>query len=264
MYVACKLCWQAVLNLMGESEDYLTLTGAAMNQDEFLVYASDPKNESSLVTFYFIRSFLYAIFGKHELGAAHAMANSKFFFEKFPSYPPAACCPYYMGVSLIETARKTKKRIYRTKAKKMVNKINIYIKKGNPNVRHYQLALEAEMLALDGQLYDAIPKFEAAISLATRSGFIHDAALLNERYGEFLMHRMADDERGMHHLGDANKLYEEWGAQKKADMLRDKYEDKWPHPAEVVTIGCSVGSASSQPQISKFCNGTRSRLGAMN
>jgi hypothetical protein len=221
-----KLCWQAILNLMGQSEDHLTLTGEAMNEDEYLVYSSDPKNENNLVTFYFIRSFLYAIFGEHELGAANAIANAKFFFEKFPGYPPAACCPYYMGISLIETARKTKKKIYRTHAKQMVSRINTYIKKGNPNVRHYQLALEAEMLVSKGQLYKAIPKFEAAIALATRSGFIHDSALINERYGEFLMHRMADEERGLHHLGDATRLYEEWGAQKKADMLSEKYNAK--------------------------------------
>jgi hypothetical protein len=227
-YVASKLCWQAILNLMGQAEDHLIFTGEAMNQEEYLVYASDPKTEDNLVTFYFVRSFLYAIFGEHELGAANAIANAKFFFEKFPGYPPAACCPYYMGISLIETARKTNKKIYRTHAKQMVSRIDTYIKKGNPNVRHYQLALEAEMLVSKGQLYKAIPKFEGAINLATRSGFIHDSALINERYGEFLMHRMADEERGLHHIGDATRLYEEWGAQKKVDMLAEKYKAKWP------------------------------------
>jgi hypothetical protein len=245
MYIASKLCWQAILNLTGHSEDHLTLTGEAMDQDEFLVQASDPAFESNLVVFYWIRAFLYVIFGNHALGAAHAIANAKFIYDKFPCYPPAACCPYYMGISLIESWSTTKKNTFKTHAKQMVSKINAYAKKGNPNVYHYKLALEGEMLVLKGRFTEAVPKFEKAIAFSTRCGFIHDSALMNERYGEFLMHRMADEERGLYHVINAHSLYEEWGARQKACMLREKYSAKWPQPTDFISIGISTIASSN-------------------
>jgi hypothetical protein len=236
MYVVSNVLWQAILNLRGFAENHLVLTGTAMNEEEFLALTADPKHASNNIVFYYIRAFLYAIFAEHQLGADHAVANSKWLFANNPSYPALGCTAYYMGLSLVDTAERTKKSVYKKYAKQMFSKIKAYIRKGNPNVWHYRYALAAEMQVLDhGKAQLAGPKFESAISFATRGGFIHDAALINERYGRFLLRRLKDKEKGMYHLDKSLQLYSEWGSQQKADMLHAEFRDQWPSPKDIIT-----------------------------
>ncbi|CAB9523578.1 Transcriptional regulator [Seminavis robusta] len=232
MYIACNICWQAILNLMGFSEDHLTLTGEAMDQEEFLVNTLSPEMESNLCVFHWIRAFLYSIFGNTALGANHAIEIAEWLFKKFPWYPPNFCLPYYMGTSLIDTYKTQKKKKYLKHAKFLSLKLDNYAKKGNPNVQHYKMALEGEMLALKDKTGEATSKLEKAIALATRGGFIHDSALMNERFGNFLM--PTDGQRALHHLTVAYSLYVEWGARKKAEMLLEKHKDLLPRPTDVV------------------------------
>ena len=147
-----------------------------------------------------------------------------------------------MGISLVDSYKATKKKTYKKHAKKYMTKLNDYAKKGNPNVQHYKLALEGEMLVLKNKTTEATSRFEKAIALATRFGFIHDAALMNERYGEFLME--TDAQRGMHHVIVAYTLYTEWGARKKAEMVRDKYPSQWAHPLNEIRLSAGLGSAA--------------------
>jgi tetratricopeptide (TPR) repeat protein len=150
------------------------------------------------------------------------MENGNSIYEKYPCYPPAFCVPYYMGVSLLVMYKQTKKKAYKKKAKFFAEKLDAYVKRGNPNAQHYQIGLEAEMLALKHNHDEAIRKFERAIAIATRGGYMHDAALLNERYGEFVLQR-GDHDRGMYHLNIALRLYAEWGASMKVQLLSRKY-----------------------------------------
>jgi hypothetical protein len=49
----------------------------------------------------------------------------------------------------------------------------------------------------------------------------------------------------MYHVINAHTLYQEWGARKKASMLRQKYEAKWPHPTDFVAVGTSTFASSN-------------------
>ena len=103
-----------------------------MDQDEFLVITADPKFESNRAIFYWIRSWLFALFGKYQLGSAHAIATSKFLYGKFPTFLVVYCSPYYMAVSLIDMARVTNEAKFLRHAKKMVKKIEGFAAKKNP------------------------------------------------------------------------------------------------------------------------------------
>lgn len=130
----------------------------------------------------------------------------------------------------------------RTAFDRMKNEQNFFSKSSdNPNVQHFHLALTAEFLALKAHKTDeTVSTFEKAIAVATRSGFIMDAALMNERFAEFLMDK--DDERGIHHIKSAHSLYMEWGSSKKCELLELVYPSIMPHPINVYTQGSTAGS----------------------
>jgi hypothetical protein len=61
--------------------------------------------------------------------------------------------------------------------------------------------------------------------------------MANERFGEFLLNDMLDREEAVYRLEESIKLYKEWGAHAKADILLKKYADLWPKPSKVMTMG---------------------------
>ena len=73
--------------------------------------------------------------------------------------------------------------------------------------------------------------------LAGRGGFVQDAALANERYGEFLLEDMYDREEAAFRFQEAIKLYLEWEARAKAELLSDKYEYLWSTPSKEISTG---------------------------
>lgn len=68
-------------------------------------------------------------------------------------------------------------------------RIKQWIAKGNPNVKHYDALLDAELAAIQGRWSIARNRYEVAILFAGRQGFVHEQALAHERYaGQGLQH----------------------------------------------------------------------------
>jgi hypothetical protein len=223
--------WQMVLNLMGHSKNTTVLTGEAMEEETEI--------ETSLhqAMFQTYKLQLYVWFGDHEQGAELAISKGDSFMKASPGSSLCYIDNFMRGISLFHMARSTKKAKYKKHAKLVLAKVRKWVEKGNPNVVHHEALLEAEMAALRGKKYNARKQYEIATVLASRQGFIHDAAMANERYGEFLLNDMLDREEAAYRLEEAVKLYKEWGAHAKADILLEKYADLWPKPSQVVTMG---------------------------
>jgi hypothetical protein len=49
---------------------------------------------------------------------------------------------------------------------------------------------------------------------------MHHAALCNERYADFLLQELSDEEEAKYRMEEAIRFYEEWGAVGKVGMLK--------------------------------------------
>jgi tetratricopeptide (TPR) repeat protein len=224
-YEYTLLIWQSALNFMGLSENTTLLQGKALlDPEEFLIRRHDP---ILVATMQAQQSRMHVIFGEHGKGADLSIANGYDLSKVSPgsaNLPPALFCG---GISSFEIARKTRKQKFKKHAKKIHATIKSWVKNGNPNVIHYDRLLDAERAALDGKSNAALKHYQSAVSLAARGGFVHDAALANERYAEYLLHDMSDRQEAIFYFEEAIRFYSEWGALKKVDLLRDKYSDLW-------------------------------------
>lgn len=92
---------------------------------------------------------------------------------------------------------------------------------------HKLVLLEAEMLRVsDGsQQLEILDEYENAIALAGKSGFVHDAAFINERCGSWLYSIGKSSRRAAPYLKAAYRGYYTWGAVNKAQDLRSHYPD---------------------------------------
>jgi predicted ATPase len=210
-----RIIWQAVLNLRGHADDPKSLVGEAVNENELLESAA-LKNSAEAM-----KSFLCAYLGEHELGAELALAKGDKYLKEVPCHPLGMWETFCRGISLYAMARRTKKRKFKKHALRVKKTIETWFDNGNPNVKHHLRLLNAEQAALDGKNDQARQLYGEAVTLAARGGFLHDAALANERYADFVVDDDRDEEA--YRLGESVRFYSQWGATKKVELLRESH-----------------------------------------
>lgn len=94
--------------------------------------------------------------------------------------------------------------------------------------------MDAELDSLRGNHYAAAKSYEMAILFAGRRGFTQDRALAHERFGEHLV-RLGNDhvQDAEFQIGEAIKLYEEWEAHAKVELMRKQYHELLAPPVEI-------------------------------
>lgn len=220
--------FEMIQNLIGRSEGDPTVM---KSKERFLSH----DDHTVLGIFYSCQGSLCMYFGEYEKGAKLAIERGDTYVKGMPGHVGIMMETFTRGMLLYATARKTRKRIYTKHAKKVHKTIKSWVRKGNPNVKHYDLLLDAEAAVLNGKLDAAEGLYQRAIVLATRQGSIHESAFASERYGEFLLSERNDREEARYKLADAVRRYGEWGAARKANMLHGKHQDLWyrQKPTEV-------------------------------
>lgn len=135
---------------------------------------------------------------------------------------------FLKGVSCFAAARETGKVKYAKMGKIFRSKLKKWLDQGNPNVKHYKTLLDAEWMAFKGKNATAVMHYEAAILLAARGGYQHDAALATERLGDFHLTISGDLEEAAYQIGLSRKYWGEWGALAKVNHLCQKYANIIP------------------------------------
>ena len=218
---------QGVLNMLGDAEDPLKLSGSAMVEEDYLLMIES--SEARVMSFLHLQIFKSVIcnfFGDFEQGAKLALERGDE-YEKKNGSPLAMVDTLHQGISLYTMARRTREKRYVKSAKKVKKKVAQWVKKGNINAMHYVPFLEAEDAALEGRSDSATKLYSKAITLAARSGFQHNAALASERFAEYLLLDLNEDNRAVQYFQDSIQYYSGWGSDYKAETLKKKYEHLW-------------------------------------
>ena len=218
---------QGVLNMLGDAEDPLKLSGSAMVEEDYLLMIeSSEGRKMSCLHLQILKNVICNFFGDFEQGAKLALERGDE-YEKKNGSPLAMMDTLHQGISLYTMARRTKEKRYIKAAKKVKKKVAQWVKKGNINAMHYVPFLEAEDAALEGRSDSATKLYSKAITLAARSGFQQNAAIASERFAEYLLLDLKDNDKAVQYFQDSIQYYSGWGSDYKADMLKKKYEHLW-------------------------------------
>lgn len=213
--VILKIFWQMMVNLSSNYSNAHKLDGHTFSRNE----VDDWRQVGNGGFVHFAEGELLTYL-KPEEAADRAIK----FGNKFAKLTPSLCLgmieTFHRGVALYTMARKTRKRKYKIHANKIRKTIKTWLHAGNPNVEHYSLFLEAEHAALNRAFSRSAKLYVEAISLASRMEHLQHAALFNERYADFLLDERDDPERATYYLDEAIRLYEQWGATRKIEMLQ--------------------------------------------
>jgi hypothetical protein len=100
--------------------------------------------------------------------------------------------------------------------------LNGWMKKGNPNVRHYMHILMGERHLLEGNRRAAENNFLAAITFAEDGGFLHDKALPHDLVSA-CYRTQGKGVMASFHFECSQRTYMEWGATSKAETQHIYY-----------------------------------------
>eukprot|EP00980_Cylindrotheca_fusiformis_P027453 scaffold20461_cov117-Cylindrotheca_fusiformis.AAC.16 len=211
-----KMYWQMILNLTTTptSEDSHILEGRVFSAEAF-----NGDGAVDLGTIHLCQGELL-VFYDMEAAAERAMKGGEKYAKLCPGMFHNMFETFHRAIALFAMARRTKQRRYKKHANKLAKQIEDWVRSGNPNVSHYHMAMMAEQAALNNKHFVAEENYKNAIVLAARSGHMHHAALINERYAEFLLVERLDEQESKYRLGEAIRFYQEWGALGKVEELK--------------------------------------------
>lgn len=225
-YSFSQVVWQSVQNCMGMSENPLVLTGEAMEEASFIRDYQSAQNHQLQAIVQYRHLFLDSVFANHERAGKLALSSAGDTCKKqFPGSVKIMRYRFMCALSCFSMAARTNNRKYKKKARQLAKIIKHWVEQGNPNVVHCDQLLDAELSALNQKYQVARTQFYSAILTAEQHGFIHDQALVNERFANYWLTHMNNRHEGTFRVREAIRLYDEWGANAKVEQLYSIHSD---------------------------------------
>jgi hypothetical protein len=216
---------QVFLNLLGRDnrEEPTNFSGASLSPEDLEMFLADPYYSPNTTS---AHGILLTYFGEYVLCADMVIKYGHDYYQKAAIASPLNMLDTLMkGVSCMAAAQETGKKKYAKLGQIFRSKIKSWLAMGNSNVKHYESFLYAEWKAFKGKPLDAIKHYEAAILMAARGGYQHDAALATERLGAFHLRVTGNREEAAYQIGRSIQYWGEWGAIAKVRHLEEKYAD---------------------------------------
>ena len=213
---------QVVLNLTRRDnvDDPTRFYGQGLTEEQYDVARSKPCWNAGICRF---QGVLLTFFGEHIRQADFLVEHGHDYLAKAQVATPCIMHDTYLkGVSCFAAARETGKSHYGKLGEICRSKVKKWIRKGNPNVKHYEALLDAEAMAWHGKHSAAVKHFEDAVLFSGRGGYQHDLAFASERLGEFQISVMKDSDEGIYRLREAARYWRCWGAHGKVESLEQR------------------------------------------
>ncbi|MBD1884587.1 ATP-binding sensor histidine kinase [Microcoleus vaginatus] len=265
-----KICWQAVLNLIGSSQDQSHLKGEAYDEETMLHLYHRTNNYLGLHYLYLHKLVLCYLFENYP----EAFKN----IAQIESYLSAASgqitvAIFYFYDSLVRLAvysdtpqSEQQQLLDRVKANQ--EKMQKWAHHAPMNHLHKFYLVEAERHRVLGEKIEAIEMYDKAIALAQENEYLNEEALAHELAAKFYL-EWGKEKIAKPYLIDAYYAYARWGAKAKIDHLEQGYpqllavilqqERNRQNPSE--TTHTSSNSESSISNTSRTIIGSTSSWG---
>ena len=217
---------QCMLNMSGESQDPVVLTGEAVSQKDY----NEQKFTNGIIMSYQLQLAYY--FGNMQL-AEEMSAKLQQMGTAFNAHYLYVVRKFFFGLIALRVAfdgSGTKQRKNIAVAKRVIKEMEQWTRHGGLNCLHKVLILRAELKAFDfihrgyrfsrkAPIESVRGAYDIAISTSVRSGFCNDAALACERASVFFERSKEDQYWADSYRSRAIDYYKLWGARPKIAQL---------------------------------------------
>ncbi len=213
-----------VINILGESEDSLTLQRDDFDENEILPLFIETNDVTGLAHFYIAKTILSYLFSDNKKGLESAQ-NAEKNIEGvlgLQYYPIFFFYYALILVSLFPEANKNEQKQYLKKIKQIQKKYKKWADHNQFNYLHKYLLISAEIDRICNDNRKLSLYYDQAIKIAHENEFTQEEAIANECAALFYLSK-GDEERAANYMTNAYYCYSIWGARPKFKDLLEKY-----------------------------------------
>ncbi len=219
-----KICWQAVLNMMGKSQNLCQIKGEVYDEEEMLPIHQQTNNQlaihylclQKLILCYVFESYSEALQTIPLVESSFGASTGQLTVVVFYFYDSLVRLAMY-AESLESTQQDILSRVQANQ-----EKMQVWAHHAPMNHLHKYYLVEAERHRVLGERLEAIDSYDRAIALAKQNKYINEEALANELAAKFYL-AWGKEAIAQLHLQKAYHAYQVWGAQAKVEDLEKKY-----------------------------------------
>jgi histidine kinase len=211
---------QAILNLMGNSEDPCVLKGEVYNEQEMLPLQFEAKESGTLWDVYLNKLILCYLFDEPDKAAQNAVLAKKYEESALGTYSISIFC-FYESLSLLSASLKCssdKHKIIMKKVNANQKKLKKLADHAPMNFLHKFYLVEAEKARVLQNNIKAIDYYDKAIELAAENKYLQEEALSNELAAKFYIVN-GKTRKAKIYMQEALYCYKLWGASAKVKQL---------------------------------------------
>lgn len=214
---------QLAENLTGQVENILVLKGSMIDE---IQHADNPLFNIPPIKFTALlsKTIIHYLFEHYESAIEFAEQMEQNGKALVGVVSPSQGFYFYSLVALAvyPSAEPVQQQTYLETIKRYQQRLATWAQAAPHNFQHKYDLVAAELARVLGEYWQATELYEQAIQGAKQNDFIHDEALANELAGRFY-HQRGMEKIAQVYIRDAHYHYMQWGAEAKAEQLKNKY-----------------------------------------
>ncbi len=220
---------QAVLNLLGRSNNPTRLIGDAYNEEQWLPLAIQGNDRLGIHLLYLNKLILCYLFGEEHQAIENAI-RAKQYLDGVTAMVVVPVFHFYDSLahlSIFAEASNAEREIVLNRISTNQEQMKKWADHAPMNHLHKFYLVEAEKARVLGQVVEAEEFYERAISGASEHGYIQEEALAYELAAKFYLER-GRLKIAQTYMKEAHYAYTRWGAKAKIENLEIKYPQLLP------------------------------------
>ncbi|HLO49560.1 MAG TPA: AAA family ATPase, partial [Kamptonema sp.] len=218
-----RVYWQAVLNLLGMTENPVILSGEALEEEKFLSQWQAAKDFYGLFIFHTYKLMLCYLFGEIESAQQQANEGRKYILGATGTVNIPAFYFYdsLSALAAVDISSKNRAAVLQQVEDNQVS-LGKWSHYAPMNYQHKVDLVSAEKYRVLGRNYEAGDWYDRAIAGAQVNDYIQEEALANELAAKFYL-SWGKEKVAAGYMQEAYYCYARWGAKAKVVDLEKRY-----------------------------------------
>ncbi|GAP99219.1 trifunctional serine/threonine-protein kinase/ATP-binding protein/sensor histidine kinase [Leptolyngbya sp. NIES-2104] len=223
-----QMLHQVILNLINPSENPYVLIGEGYDESIELEHYQQRNDYSSICKLYVQKLILAYLFGQYEQALEYS-DRAKIYLDSLSSDTAAGLLHFYDSLARLavypNVSRSEQSQILVTLTANQA-KLSHWSTFAPVNYQHRFELVEAERHRVFDQKLEAIEQYDRAIATAQKNGYLHEAAIANERAVHFYC-QWQKEKLAQSYFADTYYGYLRWGALAKVQQLETAYPQQF-------------------------------------
>ncbi|MBN2165486.1 MAG: AAA family ATPase [Marinilabiliaceae bacterium] len=219
---------QTIDNLKQGGDRPEVLLGDYYNENEWLEMFLSRKDYVSAANLYTQKIILAFIFNKYEVSLSFVEQSKRFVIDAKNILQYAMYNFYYCLALLANESGKRNFWGVSRQVRIIYQKFKVWAKQCPDNFENKFLLIKAEIARINGNVLQAVDLYDRSIACANKQELLCEQAIANELAGRFWLDLEKYEFAGYYYQ-KAYKLFDIWGATKKADELFNQFSKFFKH-----------------------------------